>query len=208
MMWHGDGAAWTAMWVVMALFWTAVVLGIVWFIRRDARNAPSRAEAILQERLAAGEIDHDEYRRLRLELSAGGGGNTVGVFVPLLLGAAVLLMLGSMAVSADRFGMWGHMMSSASDTSGDELVVGGMQNDIEIRNFRYSPGNLQVPVGATVTWTNFDGEFHDAVARDRSWGTQLLPRNQSESVTFSEPGEYEYFCTLHPRMRARIVIVE
>jgi plastocyanin len=196
---------WTLMWVSMALFWTAVVLGIIWYIRR---GAPSRAESRLQERLAAGEIDHDEYRRLRLELSAGGG-DSVGVLVPLLLGAAALLMLvGSMAVSADRFGMRGHMMSTASDTSDDELVVGGMQNDVEISGFRYSPGNLQVPVGATVTWTNRDSAYHDAVARDRSWGTQLLARNESESVTFSEPGEYEYFCTLHPRMRAGIAIVE
>jgi plastocyanin len=204
-MWHGDGTAWTLMWVSMALFWTAVVLGIIWYIRRDAHGAPSRAEAILQERLAAGEIDHDEYRRLRLELSAGGG-DSVGVLVPLLLGAAALLMLGSMAVSADRFGMWGHMMSSASDTTGDELVVGGMQNNVEISNFRYSPGNLQVPVGATVTWTNRDSAQHDAVARDRSWGTRLLARNQAESVTFSEPGAYEYYCTLHPQMRARLVV--
>ena len=74
MMWYwGDGVHWWG-WLVgfltMAAFFGVLVWGI-WFVvtgvarSRDGGPPPGDAARILDERLARGEIDEDEYRRLR-----------------------------------------------------------------------------------------------------------------------------------------------
>ena len=64
--------------VMMVLLIVLVVVAIVWLVRwSEASGASSRSEAsgdgspreILDRRLASGEIDEDEYRRLRATLS-------------------------------------------------------------------------------------------------------------------------------------------
>ena len=63
-MWHygGWGGLWMGLW--MALFWGAVILLIVWGVRRtttETRPHPG-AKDVLEERYARGEIDADELR--------------------------------------------------------------------------------------------------------------------------------------------------
>lgn len=78
MMWH-DGGGWgLAGWIVMAVgmvaFWALVITALVLLIRylarpRDTTATPppaftqTRAEDLLAERFARGEIDEDEYRQ-------------------------------------------------------------------------------------------------------------------------------------------------
>jgi plastocyanin len=73
---------------------------------------------------------------------------------------------------------------------------------------KFRTGNLQVPVGATVTWENRDSAPHDATADDDSWETETLEDGDSGSVTFNEAGSWDYICTIHPSMKARITVVE
>jgi len=96
----------------------------------------------------------------------------------------------------------------ASDTSDHPLTTGGMSETVLMENTRFKPGNLQVPVGATITFENRDGTQHDAQANDKSWETKKLGKNDTEAVTFSEPGEWLYKCTIHPTMKAKITVVE
>ncbi|GAA3367959.1 hypothetical protein GCM10020367_64500 [Streptomyces sannanensis] len=82
MMWYDGGwgwGGWFVMAVMMVVFWGLVIAGIVAVVhyvgdaRRDGRAAPAdergwgqrRAEELLAERFARGEIDEDEYRRRR-----------------------------------------------------------------------------------------------------------------------------------------------
>ncbi len=67
----GMGAGLMFLW--MALFWTGVVVLVVWAIRQFAQNgrpAGNRALEILEERYARGEIDHDEFESRRGDLRA------------------------------------------------------------------------------------------------------------------------------------------
>ena len=66
-------------------------------------------------------------------------------------------------------GGMGHMGGGAN-TSNAPVSVGSASESIAIRGFGFAPGNLQVPVGATVTFTNYDDAPHDATAKDRGWG--------------------------------------
>lgn len=67
-----DGGWWIVMAIGMILFWALVILGVVWLVRelshsREARRADAEpdAVAILERRLASGEISADEYRERR-----------------------------------------------------------------------------------------------------------------------------------------------
>lgn len=96
----------------------------------------------------------------------------------------------------------------AKDTSGDPLVIGSVAETIVMRDTTYKPGNLQVSVGAAITFTNEDGALHDAKAKDADWETGDLNKGDSETIVFSEPGEYAYYCEFHPSMKAKITVVD
>jgi len=117
------------------------------------------------------------------------------------------MLLGIIVSSWMAFGS-GHMagMHGGANTSGDALVVGGATNVVDIRDFAYAPGNLQVPVGATVTFTNHDGAPHTATAKDADWDTGTLNKGESKSITFEKAGDYAYYCRLHPAMKARLEV--
>jgi plastocyanin len=127
------------------------------------------------------------------------------------LAAAALLAALSLAIVAcgSSPGMREHhdAMHGGTDAREDELVVATGDVDVEMKDNTFHPGNLQIPVGATVTWTNLDSVAHTATEDDDAWGTELLGQGESESITFTEPGVYEYYCVPHPNMRARIEVV-
>ncbi len=78
--------------------------------------------------------------------------------------------------------------------------------ELTIENFVYSPENLTIDAGTTVTWTNADTAIHDATERNRSWNTDLLREGEAGEVTFDEVGTFEYFCSIHPWMVASITV--
>ncbi len=133
---------------------------------------------------------------------------------PLVL--AVVLAIGLLCLTG--FSIWmagsgwnmrghmGRMMGGGTNTSGSALVLGGTSEAVSIRDFAYSPGNLQVPIGATVKWTNFDDGPHTATAKGRDWDTGTLNKGESGSITFRAAGDYTYYCTIHPSMVARLVV--
>lgn len=68
----------------------------------------------------------------------------------------------------------------------------------------YSPLNLEIPVGSTVTWVNDDSVPHNIQSIDASGKvTQMVnspPLNTGDrfEFTFEEEGVYKYYCSFHP----------
>ncbi len=77
---------------------------------------------------------------------------------------------------------------------------------VTIDNFSFSPATLTVAEGTTVTWTNRDDMPHTVVATDKSFASEALDTDQTFSYTFSKPGTFEYYCSIHPRMTGRVVV--
>jgi plastocyanin len=77
---------------------------------------------------------------------------------------------------------------------------------VTIDNFVFEPARLIVKAGTTVTWTNRDDIPHTVASKDRLFKSQALDTDETYSFTFSTPGEYRYFCSLHPHMTATIVV--
>lgn len=83
----------------------------------------------------------------------------------------------------------------------------GSDNAVQIVDFAFSPAELTITVGDSVTWTNLDAMEHTATATDGSWDTGLLGEGESGTILFTETGTYDYVCTPHPSMTGRIVVV-
>jgi len=57
-----------------------------------------------------------------------------------------------------------------------------------------------------VTWTNKDDIPHAIAAADKSFRSKALDTDDAYSFTFTTPGTYQYFCSLHPHMTGTIVV--
>jgi plastocyanin len=77
---------------------------------------------------------------------------------------------------------------------------------VRIDNFNFTPPALVVAPGTTVTWTNADDSPHTVVEKDRKFKPAALDTDDTFSQTFTAPGEYEYFCSIHPRMVGKVVV--
>jgi plastocyanin len=80
------------------------------------------------------------------------------------------------------------------------------KNAVTIQNFAFSPANITIKAGQSITWTNEDSVGHSATADDNSWDTGVLSQGQSKSVTFAKAGKYTYHCSVHPNMKATVVV--
>jgi plastocyanin len=77
---------------------------------------------------------------------------------------------------------------------------------IKIDNFTFGPTNLTVASGTTVTWINNDDVPHTVVSDDKVFRSKALDTDDKFSYTFTKPGTYNYFCSVHPKMTAKIVV--
>ena len=175
----------TGMMIWMVLFWTALIAGAV---------------------------------GLALAVSRGGRGGTGTPRAGWLIGGAIVAVGAVVATSAivmaaGGFGMDGmggtgamHDMHGGRNTAGDPAVRADGDAAITIDDHAFVPGNLIIPAGASVTWTNRESVPHDATEANGAWKTARLSKGESDTLTFGGPGEYDYYCTIHPAMKARLIV--
>jgi plastocyanin len=77
---------------------------------------------------------------------------------------------------------------------------------VNIDNFVFGPEALTVTVGTTVTWVNRDDIPHTVVASDKSFKSKVMDTDERFSFTFTKPGEFAYFCSLHPHMVGKVIV--
>lgn len=85
------------------------------------------------------------------------------------------------------------------------------ENAVNMFIYEFMPMEFTVPAGTTVTWINNDESEHTVTAGDGSFDsgnimTANVQPGASFSFTFTEPGTYEYVCTIHPRMTGTIIV--
>lgn len=77
---------------------------------------------------------------------------------------------------------------------------------ISIDNFSFEPV-VTVPVGTQVTWVNHDDIPHTVVSEDLiTFRSRPLDTDEKFSFTFEKAGTYKYFCSIHPKMTAQIIV--
>jgi amicyanin len=79
---------------------------------------------------------------------------------------------------------------------------------ISIDNFKYVPDTLTVPAGTKVTWTNHDDMPHTVTStgKPKVLDSTALDTDDQFSYVFTEPGTYDYLCTIHPKMAGQVIV--
>jgi Plastocyanin len=81
----------------------------------------------------------------------------------------------------------------------------------DLENICYIPSTLVVEKGKSITWVNDDSSFHSVTSGFYGEPTGLfdsgyLDPYQFYTLSFDEFGTYDYFCTLHPWMKAQVIV--
>lgn len=76
---------------------------------------------------------------------------------------------------------------------------------VKIGNFTFGPQELKVKAGTMITWTNEDDMPHTVVSPN-NFRSKVLDTEGAYSFTFTTPGIYKYFCSLHPHMTGTVIV--
>jgi len=106
------------------------------------------------------------------------------------------------------------ILSSGNNTTNEVLIVKGAAT---LGNKSYSPNQITIPAGSTVTWTNMDNNMHTVTSGEPntvnagelfdSGLTALIMPSKSFSHKFMHPGEFSYFCRVHPTMLGEVRVI-
>ena len=77
---------------------------------------------------------------------------------------------------------------------------------IVIEAMQFTPQILEVKQGDTVIWVNKDLFPHNATATDRSFQSSEIGPEGSWKFSAAKKGEHAYACTLHPPMKAKLIV--
>jgi amicyanin len=97
-------------------------------------------------------------------------------------------------------------VSLAVATDGPTTRAQAANSEVKIDNFTFAPQRVTVKAGATVTWINGDDIPHAIASSSKLFKSKALDSEDKFSFTFTAPGTYEYFCSLHPHMTGAIVV--
>jgi len=80
-------------------------------------------------------------------------------------------------------------------------------NEVFIQNSVFSPSTITVLANTAITWTNRDGMPHTVTSdTGNELGSGNIPANGTWSHTFTVSGTYPYHCTIHPTMKATVIV--
>ncbi|WP_083857393.1 cupredoxin domain-containing protein [Caldilinea aerophila] len=125
-----------------------------------------------------------------------------GTSTEMIKGATPTPESSSMPTSMSTPPATGSMAQPASD---ETIFV------VEIKLFAFQMPELRIPAGATVVWRNLDDIEHTVTsgvpgAPDGRFDSGNFGLNQEFRFTFSEPGEYLYFCNRHSHMTGKVIV--
>jgi len=77
----------------------------------------------------------------------------------------------------------------------------------------FHPDRLEVKLGDTVIWKNFDSDDHTVTSELRPASPQeggfdsgLIPSGLSFEKVFSRIGTYKYYCKIHPEQTGTVIV--
>jgi plastocyanin len=84
--------------------------------------------------------------------------------------------------------------------------VKAADTEVKVDSFTFAPQRTTVKAGTTVTWINEDDIPHTVASAAKLFKSKALDTKDTFSFTFTTPGTYEYFCSLHPHMTGAVVV--
>jgi plastocyanin len=104
--------------------------------------------------------------------------------------------------------------ASASPLSGPEVPAqtvaseapAASTTEVKIDNFAFTPGVITVKAGTRVTWINHDDIPHTVDSTEGKFKSAPMDTDDKFQFRFTEPGEYTFYCRMHPKMTGKIVV--
>ena len=81
--------------------------------------------------------------------------------------------------------------------------------NVNIVDFKFDPAVITITAGTTVTWTEVGPTEHNTVYKGNRpllWESDILQPGDKFSYTFTKPGTYDYWCTIHPEMLGKVIV--
>ena len=144
--------------------------------------------------------------------------------VSIVLGASMLSVLlaitfvgigpsETLAQETNTTNATGAANATSAGGGGQTTVVMPLGSSAATSGAGYEPPTVTVSPGGSVIWDNQDNALHTATSGesptpDGKFDSGLIGANQaSKPVTMpAEPGEYKYFCTLHPFLVGTVTV--
>jgi plastocyanin len=119
----------------------------------------------------------------------------------------------TMAQGTNATNATGAANATGTAGGGETTVVMPLGSSASTSGAGYEPPTITASAGGTVVWDNQDNALHTATSGesptpDGKFDTGLIGANlESKPVTMpTEPGEYKYFCTLHPFLVGTVTV--
>jgi plastocyanin len=129
----------------------------------------------------------------------------VAVFV---LVAAVLVLAGCGSSSSSSSSSSGPTTTAASGPAANGASGGAIK--VKMQDLAFTPDTVHAKVGQTVHWTNDDQPAHNVtyVSGPKFSSSSTISPGGTFSLKLSEAGTIHYVCTIHPFMKATIVVTQ
>jgi plastocyanin len=77
---------------------------------------------------------------------------------------------------------------------------------VSIVDLTFEPATVEVEAGATVDWTNDDGVAHTVTVSGAGFNSGVMMPGDAFSQAFETPGDFDYFCAIHPSMTGTVTV--
>ena len=123
----------------------------------------------------------------------------------------VVLAIGGLAIYDHNKSNNGPAYSnnSSNNSAQSQTNQSSASGAITIKNMMFTPSQISIAKGGTVTWTNNDSTVHRVVDDLTNVGGPAsgdIQPGSTYSFTFNKTGSFQYHCSIHPSMRGTIVV--
>ncbi len=99
-----------------------------------------------------------------------------------------------------------HALAIMDESLANSMASSSTGQEVKIDNFSFAPVALRVRAGSSVTWTNHDDIPHNVVSTSKAFSSPVLDTGEKFTHEFSQPGEFSYYCSIHPKMTGKLVV--
>jgi plastocyanin len=92
------------------------------------------------------------------------------------------------------------LAQDASNAGAGPVATVSMDHNI------FTPGEITVVPGTTVTWINNEAMPHTVVDVNKGFRSKTLVKDAKFSFTFTTAGDYSYLCSIHPNMKGKVIV--
>jgi plastocyanin len=103
---------------------------------------------------------------------------------------------------------WSALKPADNTGIAQPAAAGGANSAIEVNidNFAFTPAVITVKAGTQITWVNHDDIPHTVDSTEGKFKSGALDTNDKFEFRFTQPGEYAYYCRVHPKMTGKIIV--